>query len=163
MRNVCNVSLVTGKISIPGKVSIFVCFVTHIFLYIYIMYDTHRHFPCYKGDITHSCIYISCMTHIDIFPVTRETLHTFLFFQNATQEQLHGGKNPIVLYQEMNLQFELHISIEPAAAFLQRFNWSGPPPRTRNFLKDGADESAAMMEGWNSKHLWKHMCTQAAS
>jgi len=26
--------------------------------------------------------------------------------------QLHGGKNPIVLYQEMKLQFELHVSIE---------------------------------------------------
>ena len=45
------------------------------------MYDTHRYFPCYTGDVTHishSCIYISYMTHIDIFPVTRETLHTFL-------------------------------------------------------------------------------------
>jgi len=44
------------------------------------------------------------------------------FFQNATQAQLHGGKNPIVLYQEMKLQFELHVSIEPAAASMQRFN-----------------------------------------
>jgi len=60
----------------------------------------------------------------------------WLFFQNATQVQLHGGKTPIVLYQEMKLQFELHVSIEPAAASLQRFNWSGPPPRTRNFLKE---------------------------
>jgi len=54
----------------------------------------------------------------------------WLFFQNATQVQLHGGKTPIVLYQDMKLQFELHISIEPAAGSLQRFNWSGPPPGT---------------------------------
>ena len=33
------------------------------------------------------------------------------FFQNATQVQLHGGKIPIVLYQEMKLQFEPHVSI----------------------------------------------------
>jgi len=32
---------------------------------------------------------------------------------------LHGDKTPIVLYQEMKLQFELHVSIEPAAASLQ--------------------------------------------
>jgi len=60
----------------------------------------------------------------------------WLFFQNATQLQLHGGKKPIVLFQEMKLQFELHVSIEPAAASLQRFNWSGPPPGTRIFLKE---------------------------
>jgi hypothetical protein len=36
--------------------------------------------------------------------------------------QLHGGKNPIILYQEMKLQFKLHVNIEPAAASLQRFN-----------------------------------------
>ena len=36
----------------------------------------------------------------------------------------------------MKLQFELHVSIEPAAASLQRFNWSGPPSGTRNFLKE---------------------------
>jgi len=50
--------------------------------------------------------------------------------------QLHGGKTPIVLYLEMKLQFKLHVSIEPAAASLQRFNWSGPPPGTRNCLKE---------------------------
>jgi len=33
-------------------------------------------------------------------------LSKLLFFQNATQVQLRGGKNPIVLYQEMKLQFE---------------------------------------------------------
>ena len=54
----------------------------------------------------------------------------WLFFQNATQVQLHGGKNPVVLYQEMKLQFELHVRIEPAAASMQQFNWSGPPSRT---------------------------------
>jgi len=42
----------------------------------------------------------------------------WLFFQNATQVQLHGGRNSIVLYQKMKLQFELHVSIEPAAASL---------------------------------------------
>jgi len=40
----------------------------------------------------------------------------WLFFQNVTQVQLHGGKNPIVLFQEMKLQFELHVGIEPVAA-----------------------------------------------
>jgi len=28
--------------------------------------------------------------------------------------------------------------------------------------RNRADESAAMIEGWNSKHLWKHVCMQAA-
>jgi len=28
--------------------------------------------------------------------------------------------------------------------------------------RNGEDESAAMIEGWNSKHLWKHVCMQAA-
>jgi len=70
-------------------------------------------------------------------PVCRtESFLEWLFFQNATQVQLHGGKNPIVLYQEMKLQFELHVSIEPAAASWQRFNWSGPPPETRNFSRN---------------------------
>jgi len=46
----------------------------------------------------------------------------WLFFQTATQVQVHGGRNPIVLYQEMKLQFKLHVSIEPAVASLQRFN-----------------------------------------
>ena len=59
----------------------------------------------------------------------------WLFFQNAIQVQLHGGTNPIVLYWEMKLQSDLHVSNEPAAASLQRFNWSGPPPRTRNFSR----------------------------
>ena len=49
----------------------------------------------------------------------------WLFFQNAIQVQLHGGKNPIVLYWEMKLQSDLHVSNEPAATSLQRFNWSG--------------------------------------
>jgi len=60
----------------------------------------------------------------------------WLFFQNATQVQLHGGKNPIVLWQEIMLQFELHVSIEPAEASLQQFNWSVPPPETWNFLEE---------------------------
>jgi len=46
----------------------------------------------------------------------------WLFFQNAIQVQLHSGKNPIVLYWEMKLQDDLHVSNEPAAASLQRFN-----------------------------------------
>jgi len=53
-----------------------------------------------------------------------------------SQLQLHGGKNSVVLYQEMKLQFELHVSIEPAAASLQWFNWSGSPPRTRIIEKE---------------------------
>jgi len=60
----------------------------------------------------------------------------WLFFHNAIQVQLHGGKIPIVLYWEMKLQSDLHVSNEPAAASLQRFNWSGPPPGTQNFLKE---------------------------
>jgi len=36
----------------------------------------------------------------------------------------------------MKVQFELHVGIEPAAASSQRFNWSGPPSGTRNFLKE---------------------------
>jgi len=51
----------------------------------------------------------------------------WLFFQNVIQVQLHGGKNPIVMYWEMKLQTELHVSNEPAVATSQRFNWSGPP------------------------------------
>ena len=44
----------------------------------------------------------------------------WLFFQNAIQVQLHGGKIPIVLYWEMKLQSDLHVSNEPAEASLQR-------------------------------------------
>jgi len=55
---------------------------------------------------------------------------------NVTQVQLQGGKTPIVLYQEMRLQFELHVSVEPAAAFLHQFNWSGRPSGTRIFSKN---------------------------
>ena len=49
---------------------------------------------------------------------------------------LHGGKTPIVLYWEMKMPDEMHVSNEPAVASVQRFNWSGPPPGTRNFLKE---------------------------
>jgi len=55
------------------------------------------------------------------------------FPERDQKVQLHGGKNPIVLYQEMKLQFELQVSIEPVAASWQSLNWSGPPPRQRNF------------------------------
>jgi len=60
----------------------------------------------------------------------------WLFFQNAIQVQLHGGKTPIVLYWEMKLQDDLHVSNAPATASLQRFNWSGPPPGKRNFSQN---------------------------
>jgi len=33
----------------------------------------------------------------------------------------------------LKLQFKLHISIEPATASFQQFNYSGPPPGTPNF------------------------------
>ena len=52
------------------------------------------------------------------------------FFQNVIQVQPHGGKNPIVLYQEMWLQVFRHVSLQPTAATMQRFNWSGPPHGT---------------------------------
>ena len=64
------------------------------------------------------------------------------FWKRISMDQIqcggegHGGNNPIVFYKEMKLQFELHVSIEPAAASLQRFNWSGPPPGTRNFSRN---------------------------
>ena len=35
----------------------------------------------------------------------------WLFFQHAIQVQLHGGKNPIVLYWEMKLQDDLHAAM----------------------------------------------------
>jgi len=54
----------------------------------------------------------------------------WLFFQNVIQVQPHGGKNPIVLYQEMWLQVFRHVSLQPTAATMQRFNWSGPPQGT---------------------------------
>jgi len=51
--------------------------------------------------------------------------------------QLHGDKNSIVLYWELKLLDDLHISNEPAAPSVQRFNWSGPPPgRNTKFLKE---------------------------
>jgi len=46
--------------------------------------------------------------------------------------QLHNGKTPIVLYWEMKLQDDLHVSNEPAAASLQRFKLVRSPPGTRN-------------------------------
>jgi len=51
----------------------------------------------------------------------------WLFFQNVIQVKLHGGKIPNVLYWEMKLQADLHVSSEHAAATSQQFNWSGPP------------------------------------
>jgi len=47
----------------------------------------------------------------------------------------HGGKNPIVLNWEMKQLSDLHghVSNEPDAASLQRFNWSGPPPEHETF------------------------------
>jgi len=46
------------------------------------------------------------------------------------QVQPQGGKNPIELYQEMWLQVFRHVSQQPTAATMQRFNWSGPPHGT---------------------------------
>jgi len=54
----------------------------------------------------------------------------WLFFQNVIQVQPQGGKNPIELYQEMWLQVFRHVSQQPTAATMQRFNWSGPPHGT---------------------------------
>jgi len=54
----------------------------------------------------------------------------WLFFQNAIQLQPYGGKNHIVLYQEMWLQSRLHVSKLLSAATSQRFKWSGPRPGT---------------------------------
>jgi len=53
-------------------------------------------------------------------------------FPIAIKVQLHGGKNP--LYCTGCRMTSL--STEPAAASLQRFNWSGPPPGTRNILQE---------------------------
>jgi len=48
--------------------------------------------------------------------------HLWLLFQNVIQVHFHDGKTPIVLYWEMKLQSDLHVSNEPAAATSQRFN-----------------------------------------
>ena len=64
-------------------------------------------------------------------PLTKNI--TVAIFPERDSSAASRFKSPIFLYQEMKLQFELHVSIEPAAASLQRFNCSGPPPRTRNF------------------------------
>jgi len=47
-------------------------------------------------------------------------MYLWLFFQNVIQVQPHGGKNPIVLYQEMWLQVFRHVSLQPTAATMQR-------------------------------------------
>ena len=41
------------------------------------------------------------------FGILNQTIWPWLSFQNAIQVQLHGGKNPIVLYWEMNRQSDL--------------------------------------------------------
>ena len=64
----------------------------------------------------------TCVSILWVIMFSLASSTKWLFFQNATQVQLHSGKNPIVLYQEMKLQFKLHVSIEPAAASLQQFN-----------------------------------------
>ena len=46
----------------------------------------------------------------------------WLFFQNAIQLRPHGGKNHVVLYQEMWLQRRLHVSKLLSAATSQRFS-----------------------------------------
>jgi len=54
----------------------------------------------------------------------------WLFFQNVIQVQLHGSKNPIVVYQEIWLQRWLRVNKLLSAATSHRFNWSGPSPGT---------------------------------
>ena len=51
-------------------------------------------------------------------------------------QELLNGSGLSKKHQEMKLQFEPHVSIEPAAVSFQQFNWSGPPLRSRNFLKE---------------------------
>jgi len=65
--------------------------------------------------------------------VAKETFE-WLFFQNAIQLQPHGGKNHIVLYQEMWKERWLHVSKLFSATTSQRFNWLGPCPGAWNFL-----------------------------
>jgi len=59
----------------------------------------------------------------------------WLFFQNVIQAHPHGGKTPIVLYQEMWMRRRRHVGILLSAVTSQVFNLSGPPPVTRNFVK----------------------------
>jgi len=64
----------------------------------------------------------SFVLFLRFLPVTKLNF-MWLFFQNAIQLQPHGGKNHIVLYQEMWLQSRLHVSKLLSAATSQRFNW----------------------------------------
>ena len=58
-----------------------------------------------KRDMSQATCLASTSSHL---------LHTlqWLFFQNVIQVQPHGGKNPIVLYQEMWLQVFRHVSLQ---------------------------------------------------
>jgi len=67
-------------------------------------------------DMTHSYV-----MH-DLYKTDEYTFnesYQWLFFQNVIQVQPHGGKNPIVLCQEMWLQVFRHVSLQPTAATMQ--------------------------------------------
>jgi len=113
---------------------------THIWdtTYPYVGHDSPKYDTCLvrTWNMTHS--YVSGIrtvhntTHIR--DMTNLCTWEWLFFHNAIQLQPHGGKNHIVLYQEMWLQSRLHVSKLLSAATSQRFNLSGPRPGTWNFL-----------------------------
>jgi len=84
--------------------------------------------------------FVSCFGHTSLSEFSRRkskrlpAVQTSIF-QEQTNVQLHGGKNPIVLYWEMELQDDLHVNNEPTATSLQRFNWSDPLPEHETFSK----------------------------
>jgi len=86
--------------------------------------------------------YVVCRYHIFSCPTTH--ILSTQYFCHTTRVNISTGvtvpvtvtestsKTPIVLY----LQDNLHVSNEPAAASLQRINWSCPPPGTRKFSRN---------------------------
>ena len=64
-------------------------------------------------------------------------------------------KKPHCIVLGNDLQDDLHVINDPAAASLQRLNWSGPPPGTRNILK----EHLVHVRGVPSQFLITYMYT----
>jgi len=105
----------------------------HTWIYIHIIHvRKHTHIHIYTHTNT-KCTYERTQARLErrrdserkYTPVLY--ICQWLFLQNVIQVQPHGGKNPIVLYQEMWLQVFRDVSLQPTAATMQRFNWSGPP------------------------------------
>jgi len=67
-------------------------------------------YPQHDSHVTHDSL-LHTPPHLKARLLCRHDSQ-WLFFQNVIQVQPHGGKTPIVLYQEMWLQVFRHVSLQ---------------------------------------------------